>query len=227
MFHRSLTRRLNRRLHRPLSRRCTRRTVRIVAPGPRVNYFMQALTAFRRAVRARCRLMRLAPEIFDATVVQRDAERREERRQWTTRVESALEKVYGPAAGPTPGKRHHNETDGRCGNGAEKVQLSPGKLRKLEATLAERDLWMTAGTVAMERYQRLQPHRHVSLGALARLLDLASTFGRLAVGLELRPGEAKKRTTRDFEPWDMDPDEALRRAYAVKENAEPSTPGCV
>lgn len=118
MFHRSLTRRLNRRLHRPLSRRCTRRTVRTVRPGPRVNYFAQALTAFRRAVRARRRLMRLAPEVFDAVVVQRETERREAQRQWMARVEPALQKVYGPDADPSPEKLHHDETDEWCRNGA-------------------------------------------------------------------------------------------------------------
>ena len=66
----------------------------------------------------------------------------------------------------------------------------------------------------------------MSLGALARLVDLASTFGRLAVGVELHPGETKKRKARDFEPWDMDPDEALHRAHGGKENEEPSTPSC-
>ncbi len=225
MFHRSLTRRLSSRLRRPLNRRCTRRTVRIVAPGPRVNYFAQALATYARAVRARRRLMRLAPEIFDAVVVQQEAERREDQRQWMARVEPALQKVYGPA-GPPPGELHHAAPGGQSRNGAEMVQFSPGKLRKIQASLAERDLWMAAGDVALERYHRLQPHRHVSLGAVARLFDLASTFGRLAVGLELRPGETKKRRARDFEPWDMDPDEALRRAYGNRDNAEPSTMGC-
>ncbi len=61
-----------------------------------------------------CRPHPMAPEIFDAVVVQRQAERREERRQWMARVEPVLQKVYGSAADPSPGKLHHDAADEWC-----------------------------------------------------------------------------------------------------------------
>ena len=115
---RSLTRCLNRRLRRPLTRRCSRRTVRRVGRGPRVNYLAQALTAFNRAVRARCRLARLAPEIFDSAVVSRREAEREDRRQLMAELEPIIQKVYGPATDPPPEELHHAQTDAWCRNGA-------------------------------------------------------------------------------------------------------------
>ena len=192
MPRRSLTRCLNRRLRYSLTRRCARRTVRRVGRRPRVNYLAQALTAFNRAVRARCRLMRLAPAIFDSAVVSRREAEREDRRQLMAELEPAFAKVYGPATDPPPEKLHHAQTDEWCRNGAEMVQFSPGKIQKIESLLAERELWMTVGRVALARHQTLQPHSRVSLGLVARLIDLASKVGRLAVGMELRPSQTSK-----------------------------------
>ena len=122
MPRRSLTRYLNRRLRRPLTRRCSRRTVRRVGSGPRVNYLAQALTAFNRAVRARCRFARLAPEIFDSAVVRRREEALEDRRQLMAELEPIIQKVYGPATDSAPEELHHAQTDEWCRNGAEMVQ---------------------------------------------------------------------------------------------------------
>ena len=185
---RPLTRCLNRRLRRSLTRRCSRRTVRRVGRGPRVCYLAQALTAFNRAVRARCRLARLAPEIFDSAVVSRREEALEDQRQLMAELEPAFAKVYGPA----PGKLHHAQTDEWCRNGAEMVQFSPGKIQEIESLLAERELWMGVGQVALARHQTLQPHQRVSLSLVARLIDLASKLGRLAVGLELCPSQKSR-----------------------------------
>ena len=160
--------------------------------GPRVNYLAQALTAFNRAVRARCRLARLAPEIFDSAVVSRREEEREDRRQLMAEREPAFLKVYGPATDPAPEKLHHAQTDEWCRNGAEMVQFSPRKIQEIESLLAERELWMTVGVVALARHQTLQPHQRVSLSLVARLIDLASKLGRLAVGLELCPSQKSR-----------------------------------
>ena len=196
MPRRSLTRYLNRRLRRSLTRRCSRRTVRRVGRGAHVCYLAQALTAFNRAVRARCRLARLAPEIFDSAVVRRREEEREDRRQLMAELEPAFAKVYGPATDPPLVKLHHAQTDERCRNGAEMVQFSSGKVQEIESLLAERELWMTVGAVALARHRTLQPHRRVSLSLVARLIDLASKLGRLAVGLELRPRQPRARCAR-------------------------------
>ena len=188
----SLTSCLNRRLRRSLTRRCSRRTVRRVGRGPRVNYLAQALTAFNRAVRARCRLARLSPEIFDSAVVSRREAEREDRRQLIAELEPIIQKVYGPATDSSPEKLHHAQTDEWCRNGAEMVQFSPGMIQEIESLLAERELWMTVGAVALARHRTLQPHQRVSLSLVARLIDLASKLGRLAVGLELCPGQKSR-----------------------------------
>ena len=203
MSRHSLTRGLNRRLRHSLTRRCARRTVRRVGRGPRVNHLAQALTAFNRAVRARCRLARLAPEIFDSAVVSRREEALEARRQLMAELEPAFAKVYGPATDSPPEELHHAKSDDWCRNGAEMVQkwcrngaemvqFSPGMIQEIESLLAERELWMTVGALALARHQNLQPHRRVSLGMAVRLVDLASKLGRLAVGLELHPSQKNR-----------------------------------
>ena len=135
----SLTRYLNRRLGHSLTRRCARRTVRRVGRGPRVNYLAQALTAFNRAVRARCRLARLAPEIFDSAVVSRREAALEARRQLMAELEPAFAKVYGTTADPPPEKLHHAQTDEWCRNGAETVQkwcsFLPARFRRSSHSL--------------------------------------------------------------------------------------------
>ena len=222
MSRHSLTRRLNRRLPHSLARRCARRTVRRVGRGPRVNYLAQALTAFNRAVRARCRLMQLAPEFFDVAVVSRREVKREDRRQRLAELEPIIQKVYGPATDLAPDKLHHAKSDKWCGNGAEMVQFSPRKVQKIESLLAERELWMAVGTAALARHEKLQPHRHVSLSLVARLLDLASKLGRLAVGLELRPSQTDKHPWDDFSSWNLNMAEALHRAYGDPVQTDPS-----
>ena len=134
----------------------------------------------------------MAPEIFDDAVVRWLADEREARRQGLAELEPILQKVYGPATDPAPEKLHHAEADEWCRNGAEMVRFSPGKTQKIDALLAERELWMTAGEVALARHRNLQPHRRVSLGMAVRLVDLASKLGRLAVGLELHPSQKNR-----------------------------------
>ena len=73
------------------------------------------------------------------------------------------------------------------------VQFSPRKIQEIESLLAERELWMTVGVVALARHQTLQPHRRVNLSLMARLVDLASKLGRLTVGMELRPNQTRAR----------------------------------
>jgi hypothetical protein len=178
--------------------------------------------AFNRAVRARCRLARLAPVIFDSAVVSRREAVREDRRQLMAEWEPAFAKVYGPATDPPLEKLHHAQTDEWCRNGAEMVQFSPLKVQKIESLLAERELWMTIGTAALARHQNLQPHRHVSLGLVARLIDLASKLGRLAAGMELRPCQTSKHPPDDSTSWNLDMAEALHRAYSDPDHTSPS-----
>ena len=80
------------------------------------------------------------------------------------------------------------------------VQFSPRKIQEIESLLAERELWMTVGVVALARHQTLQPHRRVSLSLAARLFDLASKLGRLTVGPELCPSQTRARCPRQRAP---------------------------
>ena len=114
----SLTRCLKRRLRRSLTRRCTRRTVRRVGRGPRFCYLAQALIAFNRAVRARCRLARLAPKIFDTAVVRRRDEERAAGRQRLIELEPIMQKICGPATDLRP----KNCTTRKRTSGTEMVQ---------------------------------------------------------------------------------------------------------
>ena len=103
-------------------------------------------------MRARCRLARLAPEIFDSAMVSRREAEREDRRQLMAELEPIIQKDYGPATDSPPEELHHAQTDEWCRNGAEMVQFSPGKVQEIESLLAERELWMTVGAVAMARF---------------------------------------------------------------------------
>ena len=93
------------------------------------------------------------------------------------------------------------------------VQFSQRKIQKIESLIAERELWMTVGKVALSRHQNLQPHRRVSLSLVARLIDLASKLGRLASGMELGPSQTDKHPWDDFPSSDLSIAEALHRAY--------------
>lgn len=95
------------------------------------------------------------------------------------------------------------------------VQFSRRKRQRIESTLIEYELWMTAGRDAFARHQHLQPHRRVSLGTAARLVDVASLFGRLACGLELHPGKLAK----DAEPPCTEAisfEDTLKRVYGER-----------
>ena len=120
---------------------------------------------------ARRRLARLAPEIFDDKVVQRQSVENEDRERLHAELDAAMVKVYGPAADPS---ELHRSTDAfRCRNGAETVQFSARKTLAIEETLAQCELWMAEARQSFARYQQFQSHRRVSLGTVARLLGLA------------------------------------------------------
>lgn len=178
-----LTRRLNRSLHRRLDRRCDRASARRLDGARVVNYMGQALMAMNRAARAHERLIKLAPEQFDFAVVERLAREREERARFHVEIEAALTKIYGESAE----EMHPSQNAGRCNNGAETVQFFPRTRRQeeeIERWWNEWVLWQALGRVAMNRHQTQQPHRRLSLGTVARMIELASVLGRLSTGLK-------------------------------------------
>jgi hypothetical protein len=92
----------------------------------------------------------------------------------------------------------------------------PRTQRAVERELAERKLWLEAAHQAMARHEQRRPHALMSLGQMARLLEIALEFGRLASGLDRRP--PVKSAPLDY----SDVEQALARSYGVPELTDPS-----
>ena len=177
-------------LRRPL-RNLNRAGVRGRRRGP--DDFAQALTAFRRAIRAHRRLARLAPSFFDAAVVARERENRAEQRRWMALWEPILAKVYGVEPEPLPADNP--------------PPLPPPRIqRAVDHELAELQLWLEAGHVALARYQQRNPHALLSWTRLARCLDLAFDLKKMVLGLDSK-NPLPEKITYDYEFTD------LKRAY--------------
>ena len=207
----SRRRNLNRRLNRPLTRRCSRRLVRRIGRGPRVDQLRQALAAFGRAVRARRRLVKLAPECFDAALTPRlaDEPRLAERRH--RELDAALLNVYGQS------EPHRCETNDRCGNGAETVRFSRRRFHQIEVALVEYEAWMEAGRQSFARYRWWQPYRRVGLRTISRLIDVATQFGRLACGTDVNPVTNRLlKDKADFDLHAISVEDALERVYGTR-----------
>ncbi len=165
------------------------------------------MNVFTRAIRAYVRLLQIAPEVFDDTVVRREAAAKAASAVLDAELVVALEKVYGPDAP----ELHQSQNENRCRNGAETVQFSRRKTAAIEYHVAEHDLRLGAGITAFARHQHLRPHRMFSLGTVARMLDIASRFGRLACGLDW-PSLRKVRRAEVSSCDDVDLAESLKRA---------------
>src|SRR5882672_10926565 len=96
---RSTLRRNIRRNARRLDRSCVRNLF-VLRSGP--DDFSQALTAFKRAICAHRRLVRLALEVFDSTEVDKLARRRKEDAEWRALWEPALNRIYGSSPEEKP-----------------------------------------------------------------------------------------------------------------------------
>jgi len=142
---------------------------------PRHNPVPEAIFAFRRAIRAHRRLMKLAPDRFDhARVTHLAAERAqalEKQKQWDV----ALEKSYGadavkklPQDWMLPKSPTHS------------VQTR----RAIEKYFAEWDFWLQIGRDALSRAERSHCTSRMSLTSICSLVDTAMTLGRLATGRE-------------------------------------------
>jgi hypothetical protein len=132
----------------------------------------QALAAFRRALQAHRRLARLAPRFFDSVVVERERREQEARRRWRAIWEPALNKVYGSEPNPVP-------------KPPELPPLPPPRVQQeVDRELAAWECWLNTGRLALQCYARRHPHALASLTRVARLLEFASRFGRLASGFD-------------------------------------------
>jgi len=160
---------------RPHGRRLNRSRVRNLfgsRSGP--DDFSQALTAFTRAIRAHRRLVRLDPEGFDATEMNRLARKRKEDAEWRALWEPALNKVYGSSPEGKPARDPSSDPP--------EVPKAPRTLRAIEREYASWRFWMSAGKLAMARHQQRRPHDIPSLTRIARLLEIAFDFAQLACG---------------------------------------------
>jgi hypothetical protein len=194
---RKLIRRAWRTTIRSVNRSCVR--VRWQAPDD----LGDALTAFGRALRAHRRLVKLAPRFFDQAIIDREAYNRAEQRRWMATWEPALARVYGVQPEiPAP-------TDDRP------PLPPPCTQRAVDRQLAAWQLWMEIGRTAMNRQQQRHPHALPSLTRLARLLELAFEFKKLALGLD-SPNPLPDKITYD-DDW---PD--LKRAYGHQNDRPPS-----
>jgi hypothetical protein len=176
--------------HRPFFRHCLRRPHRSCLRtfaghrrGP--DGLSQALTAFSRAIRAHRRLATLAPHLFDATEINRLEQRRKADAEWRASWEPALEKVYGPSNQKWPETIYH-------------MPLSPKALRKVEQSYAQWKFGLEAGSLALESYLCRRPFDLIPLSRLARLIDIALTFGRLACGEIPAPDNSHSQALADL-----------------------------
>jgi len=173
--------RLGRRLSHRLSRSCSRRLNRPLG-GRAPNYLGQALAAFGRAVRAHRRLIKLAPERFDVAVRDRLARERAAEDQRLNQWAAEIAKVYGVSEAEAVKQMHQGR------NGAETVRKSSAREREVERWQGKLESWLAIGQEAFDWHETLTPHRWLSLGTIARLLDLSSSLGRLSTGMKEHPG---------------------------------------
>ncbi|MEI7807124.1 MAG: hypothetical protein WCJ07_01425 [Verrucomicrobiota bacterium] len=156
--------------------------------------FAQMLTAYGRAIRAHRRLARLAPSFFDAAVVERERENRAEQRRWMAMWEPILDKAYGVEPEPAVPVN-------------ELPPLPPPRIqRAVDRELAELQLWLEAGHVALARYEQRNPHALLSWTRMARCLNLAFDLKKMVLGLD-SPNPLPEKITYDYEFTD------LKRAY--------------
>jgi hypothetical protein len=147
-------------------------------------------------------MARLAPSFFDTAVMDREASNRAEQRPWMATWEPALARAYGTAytmpadVDPLP-------------------PLPPPRIqREVERHLAAFRFWMEAGRTARERHQQRHPHALLSFCRMARLLDLAFEFKKLALGLDF-PNPLPEKITYDYNFTDF------KRAYGHQNNQSP------
>ena len=196
---------------RPVGRRLSHRTGRVPHRTNRRNLpgyergpddLSQAVAAFNRFLRGNRRLAKLAPRFFDPVVVDREARERQEQRRCRAIRGPALAKVYGV---PFDSARLTDTL-------ADPPPL-PGPRTQcvIEREMAERDFWLAAGAIALQRYRERRPHAVPSWSQLTRLLWVGVQLGRWASGMSDKPPESSLPKT------DVEAD--LRRAYGARDSA--------
>ena len=136
----------------------------------------RALSAFRRAIHAHRRLAVLHPEVFDATESERFDRRRAADAEWRAMWEPALNKVYGTSGG--------NNWPNPLDDFPEPPRSSRTR-RAIEREFAAWRFWMDIGSLAFKRYNQRPSRALISLGQIARILEIGFDFARLVVS---KPG---------------------------------------
>ena len=201
----SPSRKLNRKSNRFLASRATRR----INSPPRwtfPDYLGQAIAACRRVIRARRRLMKLAPDRFDAAVVDRAERAAAESNAVQEEFRSAVARIYGVDESALPPRRVHEPRR---------------RSARTETTIAREfgiaECWTVEALEALQQFRRHRPHEIPSLNRIAALLDLASRLGRLSAGLETN----QRETPDSLEPA-VSFREAIRRTYGDKRSSDPA-----
>ena len=175
-LNRSLNRRCRRAPQRPCVRLLTRRTNGGPRPAP-INHLALALQGLTRAIRARRRLMRFAPHVFDRALVDRETVARSATAVRQAEFDQALAKIYGTTVDASAARTPNVPAD-----------LDWPKSRRTQQAMlremAAYELWFPIGRAAFQRFKERQPHARLSLSTIARLLKVGRDLGRLATGLE-------------------------------------------
>jgi hypothetical protein len=192
-------------------RRASRTTIRSRWRAPDDLAF--ALAAFRRAIRAHRRLARLAPHEYDYAIVDREILEQERRDRRRVRIEAILDKLYGPL---TSAEREAQRQAELLAD--QPPRLAPADQRAVAAQRLNWQFQLVVGRLAWDRHKQRRPHANVSLGRVARMLDIAADFGRLATGLD--------PTQPDPEPDDADAEfeAAIKRGYPQPPAPPPNAP---
>ena len=193
-----------RRLTHPISRRLTRRITSGRAPVGRD--FSDAMVAFARVIRARRRLIELAPELFDESVIRQRAEKRDADAKRFAGIAAAIDIVYGGEPGTSFAKMMLKRDED-----AAPPERTARTERAIERWEAEQALWLTLAAEAFARVTA-RPHFWLSLSQIARLLELASQFGRGATGL-LFSGDRRKPKPEPESTPSISFEEALEKIY--------------
>ena len=204
-----LNQNLNTRLGRSLSRRLNGRATTWLGAGRRPrppDFIAIALRAWRRVIRARRQLMKLAPEVYDVGVVTRLARERAESDELQAELRATIARVYGVPESDLPAPPN-----------AAGPHRAPRTQRAIADAEAERATGLAVGKEAFDQFELLRPHALPSLSQIAALLDVSSQLGRLATGLETydQPPDDAPSSPSKFR-------EDLKRAYGNRESTSGS-----
>ena len=159
--------------------------------GP--NHVVNALAAFRRAIRAHRRLMKLAPDRFDYGIVRQNALMREKEEKRLAELEKDISKVYGVTEFTPEAAR------------ALRPDFSKKRNPRTERVIAREvetwQAWLDAGSESLALARKENQWSRMSVASVCGLLETASTLGRLSTGLETnyKPVEPEPGHHWDFE----------------------------